>query len=202
VRRRRSKGLITNLKTLQEVNKMKIFMKRSAKKVIASLIGTLFLLIGIGTLLVVAQPKPPMPPPILKPDLVVRDILGRPGYPGIYGRSCPKCGCGKTDFQNHPLVEYQEDIIVHIFNQGVAPSAPCKLKIELYDVIGGRMHTIIKDVPRLEPGRGIEITEIGEFLYRKSTGIKATIDSTNVVAESDEDNNKKTVNECFLPPPG
>jgi hypothetical protein len=40
VRRRRSKGLITNLKTLQEVNKMKIFMKRSAKKVIASLIGT------------------------------------------------------------------------------------------------------------------------------------------------------------------
>jgi len=170
---------------------MKIFMKRSAKKVIALLIGTLFLLIGIGTLLVVAQPKPPMPPPILKPDLVVTDI---------YGLRCPNCGCGKTDFQNHPLVEYQENIRVRILNQGKAPSAPCKLKIELYDVIGGRMHTIIKVIPRLEPGEVIFINELGEFLYKKSTGIKATIDSTNVVNESNERNNEKIVHECIVQP--
>ncbi len=38
----------------------------------------------------------------------------------------------------------------------------------------------------------------GGFLYRKRPGITATIDSTNVVTESNEGNNTKTVKECAV----
>jgi hypothetical protein len=132
------------------------------------------------------------PIPIPLPDLVVTDI---------YGGTCPNCGCGRTNFQNHLLVEYQEDIIVKVRNQGNAASGPCTLRIQLYDVIGGRMATINKSVPRLERGSGQTIIEHGEYLYRKSTGIVATIDSTNTVNESNEANNTKTVNECAVEGP-
>jgi len=132
------------------------------------------------------------PIPIPLPDLIVTNI---------YGDSCPNCGCGRTNFQNHPLVEYQEGIRVYVRNQGRAASGACTLKIELYDVIGGRMAVINKNVPGLEAGGGTIIVESGEFLYRKSSGIKATIDSTNVVNESNERNNSKTVYECVMEGP-
>ncbi|NWF93656.1 MAG: hypothetical protein HXY46_12110 [Syntrophaceae bacterium] len=130
--------------------------------------------------------------PLPLPDLIVLDI---------YGTACPNCGCGRTNFQNHPLVEYQEDIWVRVRNQGRGASDSCTLKIELYDVIGGRMAVINKSVPKLQPGGEYMAEERGEFLYRKSSGIKATIDSTNAVAELNEANNTKTVTECAPKPP-
>jgi len=133
------------------------------------------------------QKQPPRAPLVIKPDLVVTDI---------YNSSCPSCMLGRTDFQNHPLVDYAEDIEVRIKNQGNAPSRPCKLKIELFDNVGARRAVIIKDAPGLNPGEGIRIKERGEYLFRKSDGIKATVDSTNVVDESDETNNSKTIKEC------
>ncbi len=90
-----------------------------------------------------------------------------------------------------------EDISVRVFNQGKATSAACKLTIKLYDIVGERSAVITKDVPSLEPDHGRYLMERGEFLFRKRTGIKATVDSTNVVHESNERNNSKTVNECI-----
>ncbi|MBM4146354.1 MAG: hypothetical protein FJ240_08795 [Nitrospira sp.] len=123
------------------------------------------------------------------PDLVVR---------GIYGYHCPDCTCGRTNFGNHRLVEYLENIQVDVWNKGRAASAACTLKIEFYDVIGGRNVVLSKPIPALNPNQSINIVENGEFLFRKSTGIKATADSTGVVVESDEKNNTLTVQECII----
>ena len=123
------------------------------------------------------------------PDLIVT---------GIYGSSCPNCGCGSSNYQNHPIVEYQEDIILSVKNQGAADSGPCSLRLEFYDVISGRIGVFPSiPVPGLRRGEEKIFTGIsGGLLYRKRPGITATIDSTNVVAESNEGNNSKTVNEC------
>jgi hypothetical protein len=122
------------------------------------------------------------------PDLIVT---------GIYGNSCPNCGCGSTNYQNHPVVEYQEDIVLSVKNQGAADSGPCTLRLEFYDVISGRTAVFSIPVPGLRRGEEKTFTGIsGGILYRKRPGITATIDSTNVVAESNEGNNTKTVNEC------
>jgi hypothetical protein len=125
----------------------------------------------------------------LKPDLVVK---------GIFGHNCPDCECGRTNFGNHSLVEYLENIQVGVWNQGKAKSAACTLKIEFYDVIGGRNVVLTKPVPELNANQSINIVENGEFLFKKSTGIKATVDSTGVVSESNETNNSMTVNNCVL----
>jgi len=123
------------------------------------------------------------------PDLVVT---------GIYGARCPDCGCGRTNFGNHPLVEYLEDIQVNVKNQGRVASAPCTLTIELYDVVGSRRAVINKNIPGLNAGQSLSVQERGEFLFRKSDGIRATIDSTRVVNESNEGNNSMTVRECTV----
>ena len=124
------------------------------------------------------------------PDLIVT---------GIYGRSCPNCGCGSTNYQNHPIVEYQEDIVLSVKNQGSADSGPCTLRLEFYDVISGRTAIFAIPVPGLRRGEEKIFTgTTGGFLYRKSPGITAIIDSTNVVAESNEGNNTKTVKECSV----
>ena len=122
------------------------------------------------------------------PDLIVVDI---------FGRSCPDCGCGSTNYQNHPMVEYQEDIALTVKNQGLADAAPCTLRLEYYDVISGRTAVFNIPVPGLRHGEERYFTGVsGGILYRKSSGITATIDSTSVVPESNEGNNTKTVKEC------
>ena len=168
-------------------------MKRLTIMTLVSCLVVAFIVIGFSISFAGPQEIKQIPGPItikLKPDLVVDAIYGH----------CPDCRCGRTNFGNHYLVEYQEDIIVYIVNQGKVASAPCKLKIELYDVLWhaktGKKAVIIKDVPRLNPGQRYGIDERGEYLYRKSDGIKATVDSTNVVDESNERNNSMTVHEC------
>jgi subtilase family serine protease len=122
------------------------------------------------------------------PDLIVT---------GIYGSSCPNCGCGSTNYQNHPIVEYQEDIVLSVKNQGSADSGPCTLRLEFYDVISGRTAVFNIPVPGLRRGEEKIFTgTTGGFLYRKRPGITAVIDSTNVVVESNEGNNTKSINEC------
>ena len=124
------------------------------------------------------------------PDLIVT---------GIYGRNCPNCGCGSTNFQNHPIVEYQEDIVLSVKNQGLADSGPCTLRLEFYDVISGITAVFAIPVPGLRRGEEKIFTgTTGGILYRKSPGITAIIDSTNVVTESNEGNNTKTVKECSV----
>jgi hypothetical protein len=125
----------------------------------------------------------------LKPDLVVT---------GIFGHNCPDCNCGKTNFSNHSMVEYIENIQVGVWNQGKAKSASCTLKIEHYDVIYGRSKVITKTVPELNPNQSVNIVANGEFLFRKDKGITATVDSTNIVSESNETNNSMNVWNCLL----
>ncbi len=124
------------------------------------------------------------------PDLIVT---------GIYGKNCPNCGCGSTNYQNHPIVEYQEDIVLSVKNQGLADSGPCTLRLEFYDVISGRTAVFAIPVPGLRRGEEKIFTgTTGGILYRKSPGITAIIDSTNVVTESNEGNNTKSVKECSV----
>ncbi len=126
--------------------------------------------------------------PIPLPDLIVIDI---------FGLSCPNCQCGGIDFQNHPIVEYQEGVEVIVKNQGTADAGPCSFKLEFYDVISGRTAVFTIPVPGLRRGEEKILLAIsGVFLYRKSPGITATIDSTSVVPELNERNNTKTVKEC------
>jgi len=175
------------------------------KVTIITLVVSLMTIFGAAVISYAGPPVPtqPLPGPLIEkeklqeripiplPDLVVTHIKGG---------NCPDCRCGRTNFGNHPLVEYMEDINVYVKNQGKATSDPCTLKITLYDVVGGRTAVITKAVPALAPD-GLElITEGGEFLFRKRTGITATVDATNVVPESNEANNSMTVHECIVPP--
>jgi hypothetical protein len=163
------------------------------------MLGVLSVVFILSVSLAVAQiePKAPAveterlrrPVPLPLPDLVVT---------GIYGARCPDCGCGRTNFGNHPLVEYLENIQVNVKNQGRAASAACTLTIELYDVVGSRRVVITKSIAALNAGQSLSVEERGEFLFRKSDGIKATVDSTRVVIESNEANNSMTVRECMI----
>ena len=163
------------------------------------MLGVLSVVFILSVSLAEAQIEPKAPPvdterlqrpiSIPLPDLVVT---------GIYGARCPDCGCGRTNFGNHPLVEYLEDIQVNVKNQGRAASGPCTLTIELYDVVGSRRVVITKSITALNAGQSLSVQERGEFLFRKSDGIRATIDSTRVVIESNEGNNSMTVRECTI----
>ena len=66
---------------------------------------------------------------------------------------------------------------------------PCPFsKIEFYDVISGRI--AVFPIPGLRPAEQNPLLALsGGILYRKRPGITATIDSTNVVRESNEGNN-------------
>jgi len=175
-------------------------MKRITRVLMMSFVITISTVVMISLSLAVDPIKPktgivdteklqkPISVPL--PDLIVT---------GIYGRSCPNCGCGSTNYQNHPIVEYQEDIVLSVKNQGSADSGPCTLRLEFYDVISGRTAVFAIPVPGLRRGEEKIFTgTTGGFLYRKSPGITAIIDSTNVVAESNEGNNTKTVKECSV----
>jgi hypothetical protein len=173
-------------------------MKKITRILMMSFVITISILVMISLSLAIDPMKPktgvvdneklqkPISVPL--PDLIVT---------GIYGSSCPNCGCGSTNYQNHPVVEYQEDVVLSVKNQGAADSSPCTLRLEFYDVISGRTAVFSIPVPGLRRGEEKTFTGIsGGILYRKRPGITATIDSTNVVAESNEGNNTKTVNEC------
>jgi len=173
-------------------------MKRITRVLIMSFIVTISTVVMISLSLAVDPIKPktgivdterlqkPISVPL--PDLIVT---------GIYGNSCPNCGCGSMNYQNHPIVEYQEDIVLSVKNQGSADSGPCTLRLEFYDVISGITARFNIPVPGLRRGEEKTFTGTsGGILYRKRPGITAIIDSTNVVTESNEGNNTKTVNEC------
>lgn len=151
---------------------------------------TMLLMLGYFAITNGGEPQLQQPPVgavvVVKPDLVVT---------GICFKKCG-CQCGRTNFGTHRLVRYSEDLRVYIKNQGGAASVPCKLRIELYDNVGCRKAVITKDVGALGPGKSACIEEKGEYLWRLADGIKATVDSTNVVNESNEGNNILTVREC------
>jgi hypothetical protein len=175
-------------------------MKRAARILTISFVITISI-VGMISLSFTAEPQPKIkgaaapeklqkPISVPLPDLIVT---------GIYGRNCPNCGCGSTNFQNHPIVEYQEDIVLSVKNQGLADSGPCTLRLEFYDVISGITAVFAIPVPGLRRGEEKIFTRTsGGILYRKSPGITAIIDSTNVVTESNEGNNTKTVKECSV----
>lgn len=155
--------------------------------VISLIIFLIFTYIAISNAIEPQMPTSPLTATI-KADLTVTDI--KFGHCG--------CKCGKTDFGTHPLVRYSENLYVIITNKGNAKSAPCKLKIELYDNVGSKKVTIVKDVPEIAPNTTTTIKETGEYLWRIADGITATVDSTNVVSESNETNNTLNVKQCIL----
>jgi hypothetical protein len=190
---------ITNVKNDLKLKEEVKIMRKVKRIWMMSVLGFLSVVLVFSLSFVQAQIKPKAGPvdteklqkpiPIPLPDLVVT---------GIYGARCPDCGCGRTNFGNHPLVEYLEDIQVNVKNQGRAASGPCTLTIELFDVVGSRRAVINKNIPGLNAGQSLSVQERGEFLFRKSDEIRATIDSTRVVIESNEGNNSMTIRDCTV----
>lgn len=85
---------------------------------------------------------------------------------------------------------------VEVVNYGKAASRPCRLELGVRKINGvAATRTAGATIPALEPGKGewVALTATGILqaaISLKDTTFRLRADETNIVAESDEDNNE------------
>lgn len=90
------------------------------------------------------------------------------------------------------------DLRVSVRNQGSVKSAACKLSIRLFDSAGGEIGQKTIDVPALAPGLTMMLnTPVGSLAPGSRVDLK--VDSTNLVNESNENNNTRSFTIPNLP---
>lgn len=85
---------------------------------------------------------------------------------------------------------------VQIVNDGKAMSSPCRLELAIRKINGSAVtRTAFETVPALRPGKEewVTLNAIGILpaaISLKDTTFRLIVDETNIVAESNEDNNE------------
>lgn len=86
---------------------------------------------------------------------------------------------------------------VLVANDGKAASGPCRLELSVRKIKGvGATRTAYETVPAIEPGKEEWVTLNTSGILQSALSLKEdttfrlTVDETNVVAESNEDNNE------------
>ena len=85
---------------------------------------------------------------------------------------------------------------VQVANQGKAASRPCRLEMSVRKINGfASTRTAFETIPAIEPGKEEWVTLTASGILQAATSLKdttfrLTVDETNIVAESNEDNNE------------
>jgi subtilase family serine protease len=85
---------------------------------------------------------------------------------------------------------------VQVANNGKAASKPCRLELAVRKINGvAATRTAFETVPAIEPGKEVWVSLTASGILQAAISLKDTtfrliVDETNIVAESNEDNNE------------
>lgn len=85
---------------------------------------------------------------------------------------------------------------VQVANQGKAASRPCRLELTIRKINGSAVNrTASETIPAIEPGKEEWVTLNATGILQAAISLKDTtfrmiVDETNIIAESNEDNNE------------